>query len=136
MRFARWVFLLAGISGVIVVAPPYFLERWAGEFDPPPVNHPEYYYGFVGVVLVFQLLYLLIASDPVRFRPVMLFGALGKSSFAIAVAALYAAGRASPLWLGLAAMDALLIVLFVIAYLLTPKSYLLSCRANPAPGSP
>src|SRR5258708_3792673 len=106
MRFAKAVFLLAGVSGVLLVAPVYFLEQWAGTFAPPPVNHPEYFYGFVGVVLVFQLLYLLIASDPIRFRPVMLFGALGKGSFAIAIAALYWSGRVSPLWVGLASMDA------------------------------
>jgi hypothetical protein len=120
MRFARAVFLLAGVSGVLLVTPAYFLERWAGDFDPPPVNHPEYFYGFVGIVLVFQLLYLLIASDPVRYRPVMLFGALGKGSFAAAVAALYAVGRVAPLWVGLASMDATLVVLFLIAYLRLP----------------
>src|SRR5258708_968085 len=71
MHFAKRVFLLAGAAGILLVAPGYFLERWAGGFDPPAVNHPEFYYGFVGIVLVFQFLYLLIAPDPSRFRPVM-----------------------------------------------------------------
>lgn len=121
MPFAKWVFLLAGVSGLLLVAPPYFLEAWAGEFDPPPVNHPEYYYGFLGVTLAGQLLYLLIASDPVRFRPAMPLGALGKASFATAIAALYAAERVSPLWLGFAAFDAAWVALFLVAYLRTPN---------------
>jgi len=56
MRFAKWVFLLAGVSGLLVVAPPYFLEGKMGELDPPPVNHPEYYYGFLGVTLAWQFM--------------------------------------------------------------------------------
>lgn len=31
MRFAKWVFLLAGVSGILLVVPPYFLERQTGE---------------------------------------------------------------------------------------------------------
>jgi hypothetical protein len=121
MVFAKWLFLAAGGLGILVVAPPYFLERWSGEFDPPPVNHPEYYYGFLGVTLAWQFMYLLIASDPVRFRPVMLLGAVGKTSFVVAVIALYAAGRVSPLWLGFAAFDVTLVALFVAAYLQLPR---------------
>src|SRR5262245_705061 len=49
MRFAKWVFLLAGITGILVVIPLYFLEERFGRDQPPPVNHPEFYYGFVGV---------------------------------------------------------------------------------------
>jgi hypothetical protein len=51
MRFARWVFLLSGVSGILLVTPPYFLERQTGEDYAPPVTHPEYYYGFLGVTL-------------------------------------------------------------------------------------
>jgi hypothetical protein len=120
MRFAKWVFLLAGVSGILLVVPSYFLERWARELDPPPINHPEYYYGFLGVVLACQLLYLLIASNPPRFRPVMLLGVLAKGSFVATVTALYALERVSPRWLGAVAFDGTWVVLFVAAYLRTP----------------
>jgi hypothetical protein len=106
MRLAKWVFLLAGVSGVLLVLPPYFLEGKLGEDDPPPLNHPEFYYGFLGVTLAWQLLYLLIASDPARFRPAMPLGLLGKGSFGVAIAVLYAAERVSPRWLGFASFDA------------------------------
>src|SRR5262245_35202507 len=120
MRFAKWVFLLAGVSGLLLVVPPYFLEARAGEDDLPPVNHPEYYYGFLGVTLAWQLLYLRIAADPTRLRPAMPLGALGKASFVAAVGGLYLAGRVSPRWLGFAAFDAAWIVLFLAASLRTP----------------
>ena len=37
MKFARWVFLLAGIYGALVVLPQFFLERRVG-IDYPPLT--------------------------------------------------------------------------------------------------
>jgi len=122
MRFAKWVFLSAGLSGILIVAPAFFLERQTGEDSPPPITHPEYYYGFLGVTLAWQFLFLIIASDPVRFRPTMLAAMLEKIGFAAAVWILYAVGRDPGLMRGFAAMDATWLVLFVIAYWLTPKT--------------
>jgi hypothetical protein len=122
MRFARWVFALAGVSGVLLIVPPYFLERQTGEDYPPPVTHPEYYYGFLGVTLAWQFLFLVIASDPVRYRTAMLPAVLEKASFSLAIPLLDAAGRVAGVWLGFASMDATWLVLFVIAYLRTPKA--------------
>jgi hypothetical protein len=121
MRFAKWVFLLAGVSGILMVLPPYFLERQTSEDYPPPITHPEYYYGFFGVTLAWQVLFLVIASDPVRYRRAMLPAMLEKASFALAIPLLYVAGRVAGLWLGFASMDTAWLVLFVIAYLRTPK---------------
>jgi hypothetical protein len=120
MRFAKWVFLLAGASGVLMVIPPYFLERQTGEDYPPPVTHPEYYYGFIGVTLAFQFMFLVIGSDPVRYRRAMLPSMLEKASFVVAILILYAAGRVPAVWVGFASMDATWLVLFVAAYFLTP----------------
>jgi hypothetical protein len=47
--FARWVFLLAGIVGVLEVAPMYFYEATLNRTQPPPITHPDFYYGFVGL---------------------------------------------------------------------------------------
>ena len=66
-------------------------------------------------------MYLLIASDPARFRPAMLLGALGKTAFAVAIAVLYLGKRVEPRWLGSAAFDAAWVVLFLVAYVRTPK---------------
>jgi hypothetical protein len=121
MRFARWVFLLAGVSGILMVVPPYFLERQTGEDYPPPITHPEYYYGFFGVTLAWQFMFLVIASDPVRYRRAMLPAMLEKASLAVAIPILYAVGRVAAVWVGFASMDATWLVLFVVAYLRTPK---------------
>jgi hypothetical protein len=121
MRLAKWIFLLAGISGLLMLLPLYFLEARMAQEDPPAINHPEYYYGFVGLCVAWQVLFLVIASDPVRFRPVMLPAMLEKASFAFAIPTLYALQRVAGRWVGFASMDALWLVLFVVAYLGTPK---------------
>ena len=66
MRFARWIFLVAGIFGVLLVLPMYLLEAQIGRDLPPAITHPEYYYGFLGVALACQLLFLIVARDPHR----------------------------------------------------------------------
>ena len=121
MRFAKWVFLLSGLSGILLLIPPYFLEGKTSEDYPPPITHPEYYYGSLGVTLAWQFMFLVIASDPVRYRKAMLAAMLEKASFVVAITILYAAGRVAGVWIGFASMDATWLVLFVIAYLRTPK---------------
>lgn len=119
MRFARWVFLLAGASGALMVAPLYWEGRFFEDY-PPAINRPEFYYGFVGICLAWQVMFLVIASDPIRYRPAMLPAMLEKASFAAAVPLLYAAGRVAAVWLGFAAMDATWLVLFAVACWRTP----------------
>lgn len=43
MRFARVVFMIAGIYGLIVMTPQYFLEAKTGQDFPPAITHPEFY---------------------------------------------------------------------------------------------
>ena len=119
MKFAKTVFLLAGLFGVVALAPLYFMEARIGSDFPPAVTHPEFFYGFVGVALAWQFAFLLMSRDPVRFRPLMLAAMLEKFSFSLAVFALYAQGRAAALLLPFAATDFLLGVLFIASYLKT-----------------
>ena len=121
MRFAKWVFLLAGITGALMVAPAYFLEDRFGRDHPPPVNHAELYYGFFGVTLAWQCMFLVIGSDPARSRTAMIPAMAEKASYAVAIPVLYALGRVPVTWVGFASMDATWLVLFIIAYLRTPK---------------
>ena len=121
MKFAKLVFLIAGIYGLIVVLPLYFFEEKTGRDYPPPITHPEYYYGFVGVTAAWQTLYLLISTNPIRYRPVMIPPMLAKGSFVIAVTILFMQGRVSGTMLGASMIDLLLVVLFFLAYLRTPK---------------
>jgi hypothetical protein len=116
MVFARRVFLVSGIYGLLVVGPLYVLEARIGEQQPPPITHPEYFYGFVGVTLVFQLLFLVISRDPVRYRPIMLIGVLEKASYFIAIPILYAAGRVPFIVLVGSLFDFMWGCLFAISY--------------------
>ena len=111
VRLARWVFLLAGIIGLIEVTPLFFLEGLIGIKQPPPITHPEFYYGFVVVVLVWQIAFLIISRDPVRYVPLMPALFLEKLLYPIVVFTLYSQGRVSAqsfpgpiidlVWLGL-----------------------------------
>jgi hypothetical protein len=114
------VFLLAGASGVLMILPLYLEDRFFREF-PPAINRPEFYYGFAGVTLAWQFLFVVIGLNPVRYRLAMLPAMLEKASFAAAVPILYAADRVTGVWLAFAAMDAIWLVLFVVAFLRTPK---------------
>ena len=124
MTFARRVFALAGIYGLIVLTPQLFLEAEIGRENPPAITHPEFFYGFTGVALAWQVAFIVISRDPARFRPLMIPAMLEKASFAIAGAVLFLQGRLSPLVLGFAGIDLLLGILFVVAYL----------KTNPTPG--
>ena len=121
MRFVRLVFRVAGIYGVLLVAPLYFLEAKIGRDYPPELNHPEYFYGFVATCLAWQFMYLLISTDPVRYRTPMLLGAFGKLSFFISTLVLYFQGRVPGNMTALSSVDVIFVVLFVIAWLRTPS---------------
>jgi len=122
MKFAKIVFRIAGIWGFLIITPLYFMFDVIPKKDPPPITHPGFYYGFVGVTLVWQLAFLIIASDPVRFRPLMVAGIFEKLVYIIPTAILVAQKRTNPNDLMFVATDSLLCVLFVLAYLRTPRS--------------
>src|SRR5262249_43946776 len=122
MIFARRTFLIAGIYGLLAVVPMYFLEGRIGRDTPPPITHPEYFYGFIGVTVAWQVAFLIISRDPVRYRPLMLAGILEKSGFGPAAVLLYAAGRVSTQILVFGILDMILGVLFLISYRRTPAA--------------
>jgi hypothetical protein len=87
----------------------------------PPVIHPEWYYGFLGVTLVWQFMYMLIGRDPIRYRPAMLLAVAAKSSFVATVLVLYARERVGTNMLAGAAFDGLWVVLFLVAFVRIPS---------------
>ena len=122
MKFARIVFWIAGIWGLLVITPLYFLFDIIGQKDPPPITHPGFFYGFVGCALAWQVAFCFIATDPVRYRPLMLPSLLEKATYAVAIITLVLQGRTQPSDLVFAGTDALLYILFLIAYLKTKPS--------------
>jgi hypothetical protein len=122
VTFARRVFLCAGVIGLVTLLPQYFMEGRIGRDFPPPITHPEHFYGFIGVGAVWQVLFLIIASDPVRLRRAMIAAVLEKLSFGIPVIVLYLQGRVAAMLLGFALFDLFLGVLFVVSYRRTAAS--------------
>jgi len=117
MRFARWVFAVAGVYGLLVITPLYFMEGAIGW-----QNQPEFYYGFVGLALVWQILFLFLARDPLRLRPIMIPAILEKLVYGIALIVLYCLGRIELASVLVASPDWLFAILFLTAYLrLKPK---------------
>jgi hypothetical protein len=117
MRFAKIAFWVAGIWGLLVLTPLYFMFDLISRNDPPPITHPGFFYGFVGVGLAWQVAFIIIATDPVRFRPLMIPSILEKVSWGASVIVLVLQGRMHKADLLFAGTDLLLGVLFAIAYL-------------------
>jgi hypothetical protein len=116
VKFAKYVFLIAGIYGVLVTFPLYFLEARLSVDYPPTLNHPEYYYGFVGVTLAWQFLFFFVARNPVRLRPVMMFCVVEKLSLLPAFLILSPRGLFPQNWMVFMIIDFLLGVLFIVSF--------------------
>lgn len=131
MKFAKIVFWIAGIYGVLVIAPLYFLFDTIGKQDPPPITHPGFFYGFAGVALAWQVAFFVIATDPVRFRPMMIPSIIEKLTYGGAVIVLYLQQRMRAPDLVLGCVDLLFAVLFLIAFSKTKKLQPGSKLSNP-----
>ena len=114
--FASRVFLVSGIYGVAVLLPQYFLETKMGRDFPPPLTHPEHFYGFVGVALAWQFVFLLIARDVQKYRSLILPAILEKLSFGVAALVLCAQGRAASVVAIAGIIDLLWAAGFVLAF--------------------
>ena len=83
---------------------------------PPAITHPEHFYGFIGVGVAWQVLFLVLSSDPARYRLMILPAFLEKATYSIAVIWLFAQQRVASMVLGFALVDAALGVLFLAAF--------------------
>src|SRR5262245_34155663 len=121
MKFARYTFLIAGIYGLLSLVPMYFLEKRSGGDFAPAINHPEFYYGFIGVAVAWQVLFLFLSTNPKRYRPMMIPAILEKFSFAVPVIALFLQNRVAFLVVVAAIPDLILAALFAVAFLKTRR---------------
>jgi hypothetical protein len=119
MKFAKYTFFIAGVYGLLVLVPQYFVELGLWTESPPVIAQPGFYYGFIGVAVAFQFVFLIIGSDPVKYRLMMLPSMIEKFSFAAAAVALKLNGRLDDgLFYG-ALIDLLLGLLFIVSFLKT-----------------
>lgn len=120
-RFARVVFTVAGIWGILIMTPLYFAFDAIGRAYPPPITHPDLYYGFIGVTLTWQIAFLIIATNPIRYRTIMLAGVLEKFLYVTSIIVLYLHGQFPPEQAAVVIPpDATLGLLFVAAFFKTP----------------
>jgi hypothetical protein len=115
-RFSKIVFLVAGIYGLVVLLPGFFGEKILAEKMPPAITHPEFYYGFIGVAVAWQVAFLIISRDPQRFWPIIPAAILEKLTYCIACVVLFALGRISLVVALGGAGDFVLGTLFTISY--------------------
>jgi hypothetical protein len=120
MNFPKLVFTWGGIFGLAMLTPMFFLESQMAAMG-GPITRPENYYGCIGVAWAWQWVYLLIGRDPVRYRPIMPIGAMGKLIFVVITFGLAAAGRTPWNVALITASDLVIAILFLIAWRMTPN---------------
>jgi hypothetical protein len=115
-RFSSIVFLVAGIYGLMVLLPGFFSENMLEEKMPPAITHPEFFYGFFGVAIAWQVAFLIISRDPERFRPIIPVAILEKLTYCVACAVLLLLGRIPIIAALGGAGDFILGTLFTVSY--------------------
>lgn len=126
MTFARAVFAIVGIAGIaaLLVRIPT-AEDWSD-------------HAISATLLAWQIVFFVIASDPVRFRPVMIPAALEKLLYVTAVLGLAFTGKIpeGDSFIGGVIVHGTFGVLFAVAFVLTrPASSTGHERASPDPSS-
>jgi hypothetical protein len=119
MRFAKIVFFVAGSYGLLILAPIYFLENTIGRQTPPAITHPEYFYGFLGLGLAWQVLFLVLSRDPVRYRAMILPSILEKVAYGMALLVLFSQRRLPLSAFAIGSVDWIFAFLFLAAYFTT-----------------
>lgn len=110
IRVAAWGFAAAGIYGLVATLSLYTRA--------PLTADTQWLYGFAGAAAATQLAYLLIATDPVRYRAVIPIGVASKLSFAIPMTILFAHGQVPVASLVFAGIDYALAALFAMLFVM------------------
>ena len=113
MKFAKVVFWIAGGVGVPAAIAMYFNSG------------PYYYYGSLAGLVAWQPAFFLIATDPRRFRPMMIPSMIEKLLWVATLTFLHFRGQlnAAELSTGIP-LHALLGALFIVAFIKTPRAEL------------
>jgi hypothetical protein len=121
MRFARFVFVAAGIWGIAVLTPLFWLVDITGRRYAQPTEYPHFFYGFLAVAMAWQIAFLVIGSNPARFRLLMIPGILEKMGYIITSLVLYGRGRIGQAETSTAVPDLVLVILFAVAFVKTRR---------------
>ena len=114
-NIARWLFRGAAVYGLIILLPLYFLERQVAA-PAALLDHPIYYYGFVGAAAAWQLVYWTIGGDPVGYRAFMPLAVVAKFGFWVPSLILWLNGRAPTSTFAVTNGDLILGIAFFLAW--------------------
>ena len=85
MKFARVVFFVAGMWGLVIVTPLYFLQDTIARQHPSLITDPQFFYSFLAVTIAWQFAFLVIGSDPARFRMLMIPSVVEKLGYVVSM---------------------------------------------------
>ena len=122
MKFAKVVFVCAGIWGIGVLTPLYWLVDVSGRRYGVPTEYPQFYYGFLSVAMAWQIAFLIIGSNPARFRVLMIPGMLEKLGYVVGLTVLYQQARVTWADAQAAVPDFVLAILMMLAFVKTRPS--------------
>ena len=121
-KIARYIFLTSAIYGILVLTPQLFRESAFSTVD-APLSHPEFFYGFFLIALAFQILFIVISIDPVRYRQTMIPCFIEKSGHAISCIVLYGQHRLEREVFFTSMGDVVMLILFIYSYIIVaPRS--------------
>jgi hypothetical protein len=110
MKFARWLFWVVGVLDLAVVYPLY---RAPGT---------PTYYGMIATLIAWQAAFFVIGSNPIRYRWIMIPAVLEKALWMLTLIVLYEKGAVTARTVAAnAATHGLFGVLFIVAFVITPK---------------
>jgi len=125
MRTAKWIPLLFtvaslydGVLGLAVLAAPlYFFEL----FKVTPPNHMGYVQFSAALLLIFALMFIQIARDPIANRRLIPYGILLKVAYCGVAGGHWLAAGIPGVWKPFVITDLAMGVLFVWAYRILPR---------------
>ncbi len=126
MKIPGWIrplFAIAalydGILGVVFLLAPGLPFR---TFSVTPPNHMGYVQFPAALLLVFGLMFLAVARDPVRSRNLIPYGVLLKVAYCGVAGWYWAAGGMPGMWKPFVVVDAVMGILFVWAFRVLPRT--------------
>lgn len=122
-KIVKRIYQGAGIYGLLILVPQLFLGNSIVSATPFPINinYSPYFEGFMLVAIAWQVTFLLIATDPKRYRLIMLGTILEKAGFAFLCLYLKFFKDISPdIFLG-GMVDLLLMFAFIFCFWKTEK---------------
>lgn len=130
-KWIRPLFVLAAIyEGILGLAFLVWHARIFEFYEVVPPNHAAYVQFPALLLILFAIMFLRVASDPVRFRELMLYGVGLKASYTGLTFGYQVTQGIPSMWLPWAWADLAFLVLFVAAWRVTGRPN----RAGPGGG--